>query len=115
MIDIPPSSDSIISYKKSEPLPTSQQSTTKYQIKVSVVPNPFHTMATVKIDAPKDIPLSVTLYDELGRKVSDLTNGSAMQTHSEFTLTSEKLSTGFYYLRVQSGNEVVTRKIQLLK
>ena len=108
--------DSTISFKKSSQTMNRQTAAViPGSIQVSVIPNPFHTSAKVSIDAPKDIPLNVTLFDELGRKVSELANGSGMQSHSEYTLTSQTLSTGFYYLRVQSGGEVVTRKVQLLK
>ena len=75
------------------------------------MPNPFHTAAKVSIDEPKDIPLNLTLFDELGRKVTELANGSGMQSHSEFMISSQTLSTGFYYLRVQSGGEVVAIEI----
>jgi len=116
VIDISPDCDSVVSYKKAAPSPTSQQpSSVASSIGVKVIPNPFRTSAEISVDAPKDVLLNVTLFDELGRKVSELTNGMAMQTHSEFTITSQTLSTGFYYLRVQSGSEVVTQKIQLLK
>jgi hypothetical protein len=114
LIDLPPSYDSVISYKKSDP--SASQPSYREQIKVKIAPNPFNSAAKISIDAPKDVPLTVTLFDELGRKISDLANGMVANSHSEFTLTSETLSTGFYYVRVQSGNEApITRKIQLIK
>jgi hypothetical protein len=109
-----PTPGDTLSYKTSAS-PVQQVSAPENPIKVSVIPNPFHTMATVSIDAPQDIPLNVTLFDELGRRVTELNNGPALQSHSEFTVTSQSLTSGFYFLRVQSGSQVVTRKIELVK
>ncbi len=107
---------STLSFKQAAPTPRPQGSPGYVErIKVSVIPNPFQTSARITVDAPEEMFLNVSLYDELGRKVTELANGSVMQSHSEFTLTSQTLATGFYFLRVQSGGEVVTRKIQLLK
>ena len=103
------------SYKKGSPITAMPSKGNAGQLKVTIVPNPFHTTAHISVDVPANIPLNITLFDELGRKVTELANGVGMQSHSEFTLTSQTLSTGLYYLRVQSGSEVVTRKVQLLK
>ncbi len=105
------------SFKKAAPSTwqPSPSSSIGEPIKVSVIPNPFQTSATVSIDASEDIPLNVTLFDELGRRVTQLSNGTPNNAHSVFTLNSESLTSGSYYLRVQSGIQVVTRKIQLLK
>jgi len=104
------------SYKKSSPnvwQPSTLSS--EIPIKVSVIPNPFNNSAQISVDIQQDYPLNITLFDPLGRKVQELTNGMVSQAHSEYTLSSQTLSSGFYYLRVQSGSQVATRKIELLK
>ncbi|MEP7233957.1 MAG: T9SS type A sorting domain-containing protein [Ignavibacteriota bacterium] len=82
---------------------------------VMVIPNPFHTSAQISVDAPVNIPLNVTLFDALGRKLTELANGSLSESHSDYTLNGNTLSTGTYYIRVQSGGRVVTRQVELLK
>ena len=82
---------------------------------VSVVPNPFRQTAMVNIITTTGFPLNVALFDELGRKVTELTNVVADHSEYQFILGTEPLATGMYYLRVQSGSAVVTQQVELLK
>jgi hypothetical protein len=81
---------------------------------VSIVPNPYRTKATVSVDVSKGLLFNVTLFDLLGRKINELANTIADQSHYEFTIGNE-LTTGMYLLRVKSGNQVETRKVELQK
>jgi hypothetical protein len=101
--------------KRSEPSPKMNGIST-HSISVSVVPNPFHLFTTVTADVIKNVFLNISLFDLLGRKMMELANTtSADQSHYEFTLGNERLSNGVYLLRVQSGNQVETRKVELQK
>jgi hypothetical protein len=104
------------SYKReSSPFMPGQSISPPDQIKVSVIPNPFSTSTLVSLDVPKDIPLNVTLFDVLGKVSLVLSDNLADREHYEFTIHRGEIPQGSYFLRIQSGGEVVTRKIQLVK
>ncbi|MBS1903237.1 MAG: T9SS type A sorting domain-containing protein [Bacteroidetes bacterium] len=82
---------------------------------VTIVPNPFTSSTTVSVTVEKDAPLNVTLFDALGRKVMELTNALATTDKYTYQLSADQLTSGSYYVRVQSGMGVATRKIELIK
>ncbi len=84
-------------------------------IRLTINPNPFEGSTKVLLDTYKDIPLSVQVYNVLGGLVTTLFNGSSAQEHYQFTLDSRTIRPGTYFVRVQAGNEVVTRKVQFMK
>ncbi len=99
-------------YKKAAP---PKVAATPKQLSVAVIPNPFHSSTQITIEPVENLPLTVTLFDELGRKVAELFNGIGDHERYEFTLTNAQLSVGLYYLRIQNGTTVATKKVELLK
>ncbi|MBS1902458.1 MAG: T9SS type A sorting domain-containing protein [Bacteroidetes bacterium] len=81
---------------------------------VSIVPNPLSLTAAVNITLPVEAVTTVELYDIGGKRMqvlySDVANGEL-----RLTLDGRELPSGTYLLRVQSGNAVVTRKVELMK
>ncbi len=98
-------------YKKAEP---PKVAATPKQLNVSVVPNPFHSSTQIVIEPVENLSLTVTLYDELGRKITELFNGIGDHERYEFSLTNSQLSAGLYYLRIQNGTTVATKKVEVL-
>ena len=84
-------------------------------VKVQVVPNPFQSSSRISIDVPKDIPLTVTLYDIIGRPAFGFFDNIAEKEHYDFLVTKNEITTGLYFLRVRSGSKVVTRKLELIR
>jgi len=101
------------SYKKSNP--TALQSSSINDIQLSIHPNPFRTQTDIEVDAPKNVPLNITVFDVLGRSTVTLFNNLSSSDHYSYTLDSKQLNQGMYFVRVQCGGEVVTRKIELVK
>ena len=54
----------------------------------------------------------IQIFDELGRAVQTLHNGNLDAGEHEF---SAKLLPGMYYVRMQAGDEVITRKVVVVK
>ncbi len=100
------------SYKKAAP---PKVTATPKELSVAVIPNPFHSSTQITIEPVENLPLTVALYDELGRKVSELFNGIGDHERYEFTLTNSQLSAGLYYLRIQNGTTIATKKVEVLK
>jgi len=84
-------------------------------LNVAVVPNPFNQSTMVKISSAEGLPTHVEVFDLVGRKISDLYNDNFPGSPIEIRFEAAMLSAGSYYVRIQSGSEVVTRKIQLMK
>jgi hypothetical protein len=101
-----------ISYKKSAPTPTL---TSVSNIRLIIHPNPFRTQTSIELEVPKEVMMNVSVFDVLGRQVTNLFSNYSDHNNYNFTLDSKQLNPGMYYVRVQCGGEVVTRKIELLK
>ena len=84
-------------------------------LNVDVIPNPFSQSTTVKIRSTEGLLTHVEVFDMLGRKIVDLFNGDFPSVPLEMKFEPAILSAGAYFIRVQSGSEIVTRKIQLVK
>jgi len=100
-------------FKTPEPKP--QAAPFISQVTMSVHPNPFRTETHVELEVPKDVLLNVTVFDILGRSVTNLFNNYSDRNDYNFILGAKQLNAGMYYVRVQCGGEVVTRKIELMK
>ena len=111
---LPPDDSGRYAFKIASPQ-QNKGSQTDSKIEVQIVPNPFHTTAEITVDVSKGILLNVTLFDIVGKKVAELINGLAEKEHYTFTISNEQIAEGAYFLRVQSGNTVVTRKVYLVK
>lgn len=83
--------------------------------RISINPNPFEESTKVTLETYKDIPLSVQVYNVLGGLVATLYYGSSVQEHYQFTLDNTTIRPGTYFVRVQAGNQVVTRKVQFTR
>jgi hypothetical protein len=84
-------------------------------LKVTVAPNPFTHSTTVKIKSTEGLLTKVEVFDLLGNKIGDLFNGEFPNSPIEVNFEAAALSAGSYLVRVQSGNAVETRKVELIK
>ncbi len=78
-------------------------------------PNPFNPVTTIKYSMPMRGQVTLTVYNALGQKVSQLVN--AVQTAGEHSVTfnAAHLASGIYYYKIVTGNFVQVRKMALLK
>ncbi|MCG9879390.1 MAG: DUF5011 domain-containing protein, partial [Bacteroidia bacterium] len=78
---------------------------------MSVYPNPSSGKVNLKLAAAHTENVNVTVYDMLGKIVHQMQiNGKDLQVN-ELDLTTQPK--GFYMLRVQAGDKVFARKIQV--
>lgn len=90
-------------------------------------PNPFNPTTTIRYSLPSQSPdaaqgragegslVSLRVYDILGREVASLVN--KRKDPGEYTLSfnAEGLPSGVYLYRLQAGNQVVTRKMMVIR
>lgn len=78
-------------------------------------PNPFNPSTTIsyQLDSPQAVTL--TVYDQLGRKVSVLSSGRMSSGKHWVTFDASDLSSGLYFYRIRTESSVLTRKMLLIK
>ena len=83
-------------------------------------PNPFNPVTTLQYDLPEDALVNITIYDMMGRVVSNLV--SSQQNAGYRTIQwnatndrNEPVSAGLYLYTIQVGKFKQTKKMVLLK
>jgi len=77
--------------------------------------NPFRTATTLRYALPEGGPVVLTVYDVLGRRVATLVDGEKAAGRYTATLDGRRLASGAYFVRLQSGDRVQTRRVQLVR
>jgi hypothetical protein len=78
-------------------------------------PNPFNPSTIIKYSVPKEGHVSLTVYDITGKEITKLVDGERQAGNYEVNWSAEKMSSGIYFYRIQSGGFVQTNKMILLK
>jgi hypothetical protein len=78
-------------------------------------PNPFNPSTMITYDVPKTSTVHLTIYDLLGRTVAELVNGEKTQGEYHVEWNADRLSSGIYYLHMETQGFVATRKLILMK
>lgn len=78
-------------------------------------PNPAreHTTVTFTLHNPQSITVSV--YDVLGRKVTDLASGLYPAGEHRVSWSTVGIARGMYFYRLTSGNSIITRTLMLVR
>jgi hypothetical protein len=69
-------------------------------------PNPVTDQAQISCTVTDFGPMTIALYDQLGRVVSNIFSGDLSAGDHSFTISARGLSAGIYYLRASGGNGV---------
>lgn len=79
-------------------------------------PNPFNPQSTVRFAVREAGPVTLTLYNALGRQAQTLYEGTAAGGQVvTATINGDGLPSGVYMIRLQGENFVGTRSVTLLK
>tara|TARA_B100000315_G_scaffold241161_1_gene261757 strand:- start:4868 stop:5956 length:1089 start_codon:yes stop_codon:yes gene_type:complete len=83
-------------------------------------PNPFNPITTLRYDLPSDAFVTLSIYDILGREVTQLVNTSQQAGFKSIQWDAtdsmgRPVSAGVYLYQIQAGEFVQTRKMVLLK
>ncbi|MFZ5979016.1 MAG: peptidoglycan DD-metalloendopeptidase family protein [Candidatus Zixiibacteriota bacterium] len=88
--------------------------------KISNYPNPFNPTTTLNYSIPRQVHVSIDIFNIIGQKVITLVdeNKPAGEYQVEWNGTNSKgnnISTGIYLYRFKAGNYLETKKMLLLK
>ncbi|MFH0736450.1 MAG: T9SS type A sorting domain-containing protein [bacterium] len=78
-------------------------------------PNPFNPSTKITFDLKEAGLTTLEVYNVIGQKVATLVNKDLKSGKYEFSFDASKLSSGVYFYKLESGNNVSTKKMMLLK
>jgi ligand-binding sensor domain-containing protein len=78
-------------------------------------PNPFNPNTTIKYSVPKLGFVSIKIYDVLGKEVAALVNENKPAGNYSVQFNANKLVSGIYFYKIESGSYTQTKKLVLLK
>ncbi|NQT27469.1 PKD domain-containing protein [candidate division KSB1 bacterium] len=78
-------------------------------------PNPFNPTTSIWYSLKEDGPVRLMLYDLRGREILQLVNEIQEAGWHEIKLGGTDLSSGIYLYKLESTNEILTRKLTILK
>lgn len=78
-------------------------------------PNPFSESTTIRYEVEQDGPVTVAVYDILGKKVRTLVSESKTAGNHSVNFRAENLPAGTYIYKVEAGSKVYSNKMLLAK
>ncbi|MGF1669151.1 MAG: T9SS type A sorting domain-containing protein [Balneolaceae bacterium] len=78
-------------------------------------PNPFNPTTNIEFALSQNSHTTLEVFDMLGQKVATLVNGQLSAGQHIINFDASNLSSGTYLYRLQAGNEVLARKLTLIK
>ena len=78
-------------------------------------PNPFNPVTNIKYELPKDVQVSVKIYDMVGREVKTLVNEFKRAGRYSVTFSGADFASGVYYYKIKAGEFEQVSKMILLK
>jgi hypothetical protein len=78
-------------------------------------PNPFNAVAEISYQLPIDSEAKLTIYDILGNEMAILDQGRRSAGQHQVTWDASGVSSGVYFVKLNSDDNAAVRKITLLK
>jgi len=78
-------------------------------------PNPFNPSTTIAYELPRRQHVTISLFDNTGRKVATLIDAPQNQGRHVLDFNAAHLASGVYYYRLDAAGHSQTRKMVLLK
>jgi hypothetical protein len=78
-------------------------------------PNPFNPSTTINFNLDRRSDVRLTVFDVLGNTVAELVNGVQSSGLHTVTFDGSNLSSGVYFYKLETANNVTTKKMMLMK
>jgi hypothetical protein len=78
-------------------------------------PNPFNPSTMISYTVTKNSNVRLTVYNVLGVKVAELVNETKAAGTYNVPFNAKNLASGVYFYKLESGNNVMSKKMMLLK
>jgi hypothetical protein len=78
-------------------------------------PNPFNAETNINFDLPAETHVKLEVYNLMGQRVETLVDGNMPAGHNSVTWDASTASSGIYFYRLTTGEQVFTERMTLLK
>ena len=78
-------------------------------------PNPFNPVTKIQFSVPQNELVKIKVYDFLGAEIATLVNREMNSGSYEVDFNGKTFASGIYFVRMEAGKFVETKKIVLLK
>ena len=79
-------------------------------------PNPFNPTTKISFDLPKDLRVTIMIFDILGREVTKIINNEFRTAGKYITeFNASALSSGIYFYQIRAGEFIQAKKMLLVK
>jgi len=78
-------------------------------------PNPFNAQTTIQYSLPNQSVVSIDIFDILGRKITQLSEGVQESGTHEIIWDASDVTSGVYFYRLTAGEYQETRRMLMLK
>ena len=78
---------------------------------LQIFPNPVGNELTLKMTTQSQQSIEVSLFSITGNELQNYDYGIQLPAKQNFSIPTNQLNPGIYFLRLQIGNEVVTKKV----
>ena len=85
------------------------------KVRLTSYPNPVGQQGTVEYALPEETDVTLRVYDVLGREVATLAKGRKAAGRHTVQLSTDGLSSGVYFGRLQAGGQTRTLKITVVR
>lgn len=80
-----------------------------------VFPNPFDNTATISLFLPRDMNVTIMVMNEVGQFVYVMDKVILKAGNHTFDLNGETWTPGIYFVKILTGDKLITRKLSLTK
>lgn len=78
-------------------------------------PNPFNPNTTIRYSVADEVPVSIKVYDVMGKEVTTVTEGNRSAGVYEVEFDAGSLASGLYFYTLKAGSFTETKKLVLMK
>ncbi len=78
-------------------------------------PNPFNPSTKIDYEIPADSKVNITIYDISGKEVQQVVNEYQKAGYYTAQFNASRLSSGTYFYKLTTGNDIITKKMTLVK
>ncbi len=78
-------------------------------------PNPFNPTTKIQFSVPVSGPVKLSLHDAVGKEIMLLVDQNMEAGMYSYHLSALNLASGVYFYRLQSSNNILTKKLTLIK
>jgi len=82
---------------------------------ISIHPNPFNASTLIRYHLPKTGKVVLKVYDVLGQEITTIFSGIQIQGAHQIIWKAEKIANGIYFIHLEFGNALKTKRVVLSK